>query len=142
DDHDALAGVVEFLRPELRVYDGAGEVLDAVELRREALLVVVIARPDEQEAGRQLDRLAVVAPRRDRPASRLRRPARGGDVMAEADVTLEVVLGDGLVQVVEDQVGGGDRAVGRPGLEREPEREEVGIRADAGEPEQVPRAAD
>jgi hypothetical protein len=142
DDHDPLAGVVEVRRPELRVHDGAGELLDALELRREALLVVEIARADEQEAGCQLDGLAVVAPRRHRPARCLRRPARGADVVAEADMALEVVLGDRLVQVVEDQVAGRDRAVRRPWLERVPEREEVGVRADAREAEQVPRAAD
>ena len=143
DDHDPPAGVVEALGPGLRVDDQPGEVLEAVELRRESLLVVEVAGAREEEAAGQLDALAVVAPLRgDGPARLVGRPPGAGDAMTEADVPAEVVLGDGLVQVVEDEVGPGDRLVRRPGLEGEPEGEQVGVRADAREAEQVPRATD
>ena len=62
--------------------------------------------------------------------------------MTEVDVGSEVVLGDRFLEILEDLLAVGDRVVARPRLERVRERMQVGVRANAGIPEQVPRAAD
>ena len=56
DDDDALSLVVDVRRPLLRVHDAAAEPLAPGELRRVALLVVVVAGAHEEEVARQLRR--------------------------------------------------------------------------------------
>ena len=65
DDDDALALVVDVGRPLLRVHDAAAEALAPGELRRVALLVVVVAGAHEEEVARHA---AIVSP--DAPSSR------------------------------------------------------------------------
>ena len=54
DHHHALAGVVESLGPVLRVHDLAAEALAALEVRRVALVVAVVAGAHEEEPARHL----------------------------------------------------------------------------------------
>ena len=64
------------------------------------------------------------------------------DPVAEADVPVDAVLGDGLAQVGQDRRPVGDRLVGGPRLEAVAERVHVAVGAHARVAEQVPRAAD
>ena len=140
DDDDLLARVVEVLGPVLRVHDRALEAVGARELRRVRLVVVVVAGAAPQEARRERGRRSVVVDL-DGPARGLGVPARAGDPVPVADQLVDaVLLGDGA-QVVEDRRPVGQRAVAGPGPPAEAEREHVGVRADAGVPEQVPGAA-
>ena len=141
DHHDLLALVVEVLRPVLRMDDGAAEVLGARELRRIALVVVVVAAGREEERGGDLDLFPAPVDAK-RPAVVGVGPVRGDDLLAVADVLVDAVLGDGLLEVGHDRRPVGDRLLGRPRLEPESEGEHVGVRADAWVLEQVPRAAE
>src|SRR6185436_4133840 len=60
---------------------------------------------------------------------------------AVADALLDAVLARGLAYVMEDRRAVGDRLRLRPRLERVAEREHVGVGADAGVLEEVPRPA-
>ena len=142
-DHDhALAGVVEVLRPVLRVDDRAGEALFALELRREPFVVAVVAAARPEEVAGQPQPLAVLALRLDRPARPLARPLGGDDAVAVADPPLDPVLARGLAHVGEDRGPVGDRLLRRPGLEAVAERVHVGVRADPRVAEEVPGAAE
>ena len=141
DHHDALAGVVEVLRPVLRMDDPAGEVLVALEVRAVTRGVVVVAGGGEEHpAGQPVHLVAVLHPHR--PASVPRGPVGSEHLVPEADVLTEAVLLDGLAEIGEDLVGPGDGVVARPRLELVAEGVEVGVRADPGEAEQVPGPAD
>src|SRR5215218_4332113 len=117
------------------------EALGAGELRREALVVAVVAGAAVEEVAGQLDRLAPVlganGPQRLRT-----RPLGRDDPVAEADFVLDPVLARRLADVVADLLAGGDRVFVAPRLERVPERVHVRVRADAGIAEEVPGAAD
>src|SRR6185312_17380622 len=78
----------------------------------------------------------------DRPAALLAGPACRDDASLEADPVEDPVLLRGLADVGADRGAVGDRARLEPGLERVAEREHVGVRADPGVAEQVPRPAD
>ena len=100
DHDDALARVVEVLGPELRMDDLAGEALGALELRREALVVAVVAAAQVEEVAGQAHGLARVgALGLDRPARVARRPRGAHHAMAEADLALDVVLARRLPDV-------------------------------------------
>src|SRR5258708_16638578 len=62
--------------------------------------------------------------------------------MVEADIAVDVVLGRGLADVIQNVRPVGDRLRLGPRLERIAEREHVAIGADAGIAKQVPGAAD
>ena len=103
DDHDLLALVVQVLGPVLRVHDLPLEALAALEVGGVALRVVVVAARGEQPARAEealLTRLRVL--HRHEPAGGLRRPFGPHHAVVVADVLLEVVLADGLAQVVQD----------------------------------------
>ena len=138
DHDDAPAGVVEVLRPVLRVGDVTAEVLDAGHRRRVALVVAVVAGGAEEPARGHLRAALDV----DRPQCRLARPRCAQDPMTEADVPVDAVLAGGLLDVRPYRCAVDDRLVTRPRLERVRERVHVGVRADPGEAEQVPRPAD
>ena len=141
DDDDLLARVVEVLRPVLRVDDRALEVVRACELRRVALVVVVVAAAREQEGGLDLDFLAVALDAHG-PAVLGVGPVGADHLVAVPDVLVDAGLGDRLLQVGHDRRAVGDGLLRRPRLEPEAEREHVGVRADARVLEQVPGAAE
>ena len=142
DHDDALAVVVEVLGPELRMDDLPAEAVGALEVGRVGLRVVVVARAREEEAARELHRLARVgALGVNRPARLLARPLRADDTVPVADLVVDSVLGRGLVDVLADRGAVRDRLRLLPRAERVAEREHVGVRPDARVAEQVPRAA-
>ncbi len=143
DNDHSPAPVVEVLGPLLRVNDRAGEALATLEVRRVARVIVVVAGGGEQQPAGQLDALAGGGVLHlHGPHRALGGPRRTEHLVAEADVAGEVVLLDGLVQVVEDLIGIGDRVVAGPGLELVCERVQVGVGTDARIAEQVPGASE
>ncbi len=143
DHQDALAHVVQVLRPVLRVDDRAGVALQPLELRGEAPVVPVVAHRAEQPVAGQRHLLAGVgAFDPDRPAGLGRRPGRVQHPVVVADPVLEAVLPDGLPQVRQDLRGVRDRLLLPPRLERVAEGVQVRVRADARIAEQVPGAAE
>ncbi len=72
----------------------------ALELRRVALVVAVVAAAHVEEAARQHDGLARVrALRLDRPARLVRRPLGAHDPVVEADVLVDALLARGVADV-------------------------------------------
>ena len=146
DHHHALAGVVEILRPFLRMHDLAGEVGRARKLRRVAFLVFVIARAHEQEIAGEAHDLGCALARRalglHRPARLRRRPRRALDAVVEADLPVDAVVDRGLADVIQNPRPVGDRLRLGPRLERIAERVHVRVGADAGIAKQIPGAAD
>src|SRR3954452_8419427 len=133
--------MVEVLGPVLRDDEPALVVLDALEVREEAVLVVVVAGAEQQErAGPFLRRPFALGA--DGPAGRVRGPRRAADLRAELDVGLDAVLARGLSEIGADVLSVAHGRVVRPRLERERVREDVGVRADAREAEQVPGPPD
>jgi hypothetical protein len=123
--------------------DAALEIRDALELRRVALLVAVIAAAQEQKIAAEAHGRVVFSPLRlDGPARILRRPRRARHAVGKTDVLLDAVVLRGLANVVQDCRTRGNGLVVGPRLERIAEREHVRIRADAGIAEQIPGAAD
>jgi hypothetical protein len=148
DDDDLLAGVVEVLGPELRVHDLALKPLGTGELRCVPGLVVVVARAAPQQAAGDRPGLRLAAGRACRdldghgPALVAGVPGRRDDLVAVADQSVDAVLLRDGAQVVEDQRTVGQRGVAGPGTPAVAEGEHVGVRADAGVAEEVPRAAE
>src|SRR5206468_2864717 len=139
----SLAGVVEVLRPVLRVHDLTAEVLAPLKVGGVPAGVVVVAGGGEQHAAGDVELLAVAgALERDRPARRAGREVRAQHLVPEVHVPSEVVLGNRLVQVVKDLVAVGDRVLAGPRLELEAERVQIGVRPDARIAEQVPGPTD
>ena len=146
DDDDALARDVEVLGPLLRVDDRARELFAPRERGRVARVVAVVARARDHEAGGVAHRLLaarfVAAHGLDRPARVGARPVGAHHAMAEADVVDHSGLARRVLDVGADVAAVRDRLGVRPGPERVPHRQHVGVRADAGVAEQVPGAAD
>ena len=132
DHHDLLAGQIHALLPVHGMDDLALEILGAGPLRREPVLVPVVALTHPQEVRGEPDVLAGIGPDPlDRPALGLARPRRPQYLMLVADAPLEPVLGDHLAHVTPDFLGRRDRRAS-PGLEAIAERVEVAIRPDPG----------
>ena len=143
DHDDALAGVVELLRPVLGVHELPCEALAAGEGWAVALVIAVVAGAAVQEVAGDLHGLAAVA------ALHLHGPARVGArplgaqrPVPEADLLLDPVIVRGVADVVEDRGAVGDRLGALPGPEAVAQRVHVGVRADARVAEQVPGTAD
>ena len=130
----------------LRMDERAREAIAAGKLRRVSRVVAVVAGAGAQEAGREADGLLAsrrVAPERlDRPARVGARPLRAHDAMPEADPALEAGLARRVLDVGADRAAVRDRLRLRPGPERVAHGEHVGVGADAGIAEEIPRAAD
>ncbi len=147
DHHDPLADVVEVLGPFLGMDDRPGEAFPASELRRVALPVAVVPGTHvEEPAGHGDEALGsghgVGVCGRHRPSGVGAGPFGGRDPVSEADVAGQVVLGDRLPQVVQDDRSVGDRLLLLPRLEAEAQGVHVAVGPYARIPEQVPRAAD
>ena len=136
----SLPGQVEVGGPVLRVDHLPGEVVGARELRRERLLVVVVAGRAPQHPGGHQHPLAVAVDL-DRPGRGRRVPAGPDHAVPVADQLVDAVLAGDGAQVVEDRRPVGQRLGAGPGPPAEAEGEHVGVGADAGVAEQVPRAA-
>ena len=143
DHHDLLAGVVDVIGPLLWMHDLSGEALGALEVRRVALVVAVVAAAHQQEAAGQVHGLfGVAAPRLHGPSGIGGGPLGAHDAVVKADLPIDTVLAGRLAYVVEDRRPVGDRLRLRPRLEGVAERVHVGVRADPRVFEQVPRPAD
>ena len=142
-DHDhPLAGPVDVVGPLLGMHDATLEGLDAREMRRVTVFVVVVAGAHEEKVAAQLQGLGALAIDVDRPGAVERGPARAADTVAEADVPIDAELAHRLVQIGADGVGIADRLGGGPGFEAESEGIHVGVGADAGIAKQVPGPTD
>ena len=103
------------------------------------MVVVALAHP--QEVGGEAHPLPGVTPGDlHGPPALFRGPGDGGDPVVVADVLVEVVLLDDLVEVVEDLLPGGDRRA-TPRLVPVAVGEQVAVGADTGEPVGPPGAA-
>ena len=126
-----LPVVVEIGRPRLRVDDAALEGVHVLPLRRVAGLVAVVALAHPQEVRGEAQRFARIgAGRVNRPEVVRARPTGGRDLVAIADVTGEIVLGDDVAHVGADLGRGRDRRAG-PRLEAIAEGVQVAVRTDA-----------
>src|SRR4051794_35520701 len=127
------------------MHDPSAEIVAALEFRRVARFVFVIAGAHEQEiAGEVHDfriALAVAAALGlNGPARLVRGPRRSLDAVVEANFLIDTVFGGGLAHVVQDPRPVGDRLWLGPWLERITQREHVAVGADAGISEQIPGA--
>src|SRR5256714_7936594 len=112
--------------------ESALETVRALQLRPVGPGVVVVALAHPQEAGREPQLLPGVAPGDlDGPPAVPGRPAGRGDPVLVADVLIEVVIGDDLVEVVEDRPARRDRRAA-PRLEPVAVGEQVAVGAHAG----------
>src|SRR5262245_49156042 len=122
--------------------DGAPEVLLDLDFRRVALLVAVITRAHQQKVAGEADRLAGLrALGLDRPGGGVGRPGGLRGTEAVPDVTVDTVLGGGLLHVAQDRGAVGDRLGVAPGFEIVPQRVHVAVGPDARIAKEVPRAA-
>ncbi|SKY09643.1 Uncharacterised protein [Mycobacteroides abscessus subsp. abscessus] len=110
-------------------------------MRREPLVVVVVARPAVHPTRLQLNVLTgVEAVDLCRPQLLARRPVQRGHLVLQSQVLVDLVLIDGLAKVLHDAVGIGDRLLVDPRLELESKRMQVTVRPDTRIAEQVPGA--
>ena len=142
-DHDhSFAGVIEVLRPMLRVDDLTGKAFAPFEVRSVALVIPVIAGPGEDPVGLDRDVLTGVGPvDLHRPERLLRRPRRRHDAMVVPDVLGEPVLLDRLLQVGQDPRGIGDGLLVAPRLELVAKGVQIAVGANTRIAEQIPRPA-
>ncbi len=141
DHHHPLAGIVQILRPMLRMDDAALEVGLAGKLRPIALGVVVIARAHEQEIAGDLGRLGAGPPVViHRPVRFGRTPGGAPDLVAVADVPIDAEGLGRVLQIVEDRGAIGDGLGFLPGAKGKAQGVHVGVGADARIAEQVPGA--
>jgi hypothetical protein len=101
DDNNGLISVVEILRPELRVHDFPGEVLDARDDGREGLVVVVVAGAHEHKAALECLGRAVCVDG-ERLGLLGRRPVGGIDLVPELDFLVDAIHGSRLPDVFND----------------------------------------
>ena len=105
DDDNAFALVVKVLRPELRVHNRPREVLDSGELRGVALVVVVVATAEMDKACGHLQAIARVDQLDlDQPTCGGGIPVGADQLVAEADLLVDAVLGRGLADVLASRV--------------------------------------
>src|SRR5205823_10472948 len=142
-DHDhALALIVQFLVPVLRVHDLPAVAVHALELGQVAFVVAVVAAAHQHEARAHAHLLVSVFARCVHGPTGLRaRPLEPHDSVLEANVLLDAVLGGRLAYVAEDRGPVRDRLGLTPRPEDVAQRVHIGIRADPGVPEEVPGAA-
>ena len=141
DDDDPFAGVVQLFRPELRMDDVTGKRVLICKTGSIGCVVIVIAAAHEQEIALDDRMRTIVLQHRDAPACARTRPAGGKHFMAEPDMRLQIVLGDGVVQIAEDRRTVGDRFWIEPGFEAVAERVHVAVRPNPGIAEQIPGSA-
>ena len=140
--HHFLSGVIQVLRPVLRVHHLAFEVFLAGEIRLVALIVVVVTSAAHQETGRVGLRLAgFFVLRRQLPAFFLTGPVRCLYRHTVADVPFHIVFPGGVGHVLLDRSTIGQHLATGPGPEVVAKGEHVGIGANAGVTEQIPGTA-
>ena len=141
DDEHAPARDRHPVGPGLRVHDLTGEVVLAGEVDDVPRRVGEVAGGQVDEAGR-VPHQAVPGAADDGPAAVGRAPLEPLDALAEVDALGDPVVVGGGPHVVADLLPRGDRRRPAPRPEREAQGVHVGVGADAGVAEQVPRAAD
>ncbi|PAV72389.1 hypothetical protein WR25_15956 [Diploscapter pachys] len=142
DHHDVLAGVVQVLRPVLRMDPHPFERLLAGKARQETCVVVVVAGAAQQE-------LAAVLPHRcaglmhgaDLPQALLAAPVGAGDLHAVMDLLVQAMLPGRVLDVPPDRGAVGEHLGASPQAELVAVAEHVRIGTDAWVTEQVPGAA-
>src|SRR5580765_519599 len=103
--------------------DRALETFDALERRRIAAAVAVVAGAHDQEiAGEARSVAGVRALRLDRPGGRRARPCGLRRQMLVANMLIDTVLGGGFLHILEDRRTVGDRLGVAPRLEAVAER--------------------
>ncbi len=123
------------------MHDVAAELLDAGEVRRVGLVVVVVTGAEEEEPAAVGRRLAVDL-RLHRPGVGVRIPVGRQDASVEADVPVDAVFTRRLGQVLADVRALRDILGTRPRLVGIAQREDVAVGPDARIAEEIPRAAD
>ena len=119
--------------------DLAGEVLLALEVRREAFVVAVVAAAGPEVVAGDGRALAAVGPLDvDRPTGLLARPLGAHGALPEADPAVDAAVARGLPHVLEYRGTVGDRLRVRPRPEAVAERVHVGVGTDARVAEEVP----
>ena len=142
DHRHPLAGAVQILRPLLRMHDASPESLLALEARRMAALIAVVAAAHQQEVAGEAGRAAIPAPRFQRPLGVGAAPGGGLNLMLEADLLHQPIFLGGFPNVSEDGRAVGDGLRLPPGLEGITQGVHVAVGADARIAEQIPGAAD
>src|SRR6185312_4120747 len=142
DYDDLFAGVIQVLRPVLRVDAAAREPLHTGEARQVASVVVVVARAADEVAAAVVAGLTGrLVQGGDRPAVLGVGPVRADDLQAEVDLLVDAVIRGGVGDVLADRRPVGEHLQLAPRTPFVAEREHVGVGPDAGVAEQVPRAA-
>src|SRR3984957_1410967 len=141
DNHHLLALVVEILGPVLWMNNRAVELVEARKVRDVALVVVVVAGPEEQEAA-AVGLFGPVLLGGDGPGVVRGVPVRRADVGVEPDVLIHTVLVCSGVQVLPDVLAVGPPFWAGPRLPREAQGEDAAVRAHARGADQAPGAAD
>src|SRR5690554_3782504 len=143
DNHDALTIIFKRLIPELRVDERALEVLPPGIFGRIALVVIVVAGAGVEELSAvSLLFARLLVEHLDGPARFLGRKTRGYDLATKTDLGEDAVLARRLFDVLANRMPIRDRFLSRPRFEGVAERVHIGIRADAGIAEEIPRSAD
>jgi len=140
DDDDLLARVVEVFGPELRVDDLPLEIGEPRKIGGIALGVAVIAAAHIEEIAGQFGGRAVRLGGHS-PARVGARPACRLDLVAKADVALDIMLGGGFADIAANARAVGDRLGFLPRTEAIAQRVHVGVGPHAGIAEKIPGAA-
>lgn len=140
DDNDLPTRVVVLFGPELRVDDRALELRNPGYGGGEDLVVVVVARAEDEEAGVIVLRFAIGIDL-ERPGLLIRGPVGREEFLMELHFPVDAVLGSGLVDVLPDCRALCDEFLVHPRPPGETEGVEVRVGADAGEAEEIPGAA-
>ena len=140
DDQDALACIVKILGPMLGVHQLPFELTDALELRREAFVVTVVARGREQPfTGEGLACACAHDFDVNRPAGIRRGPRCRAHFVVIANLAINAMLLGRLAQIVENRAPIGNGLVVHPRLELIAKGMQVRVGPNAGITKQVPR---
>jgi hypothetical protein len=143
-DHDhVLVPVIEVLRPVLGMDDGSGEFVNTGKLRHVPLVLVVVARADDQEGRDERALLATASVfRLHEPPGLFGVPVGRLDFLAKLYPVADTEFVDRFVEIAQDLFAAGENFRSEPRLEVVGVRKHVGVGSYARIPEQVPGATD
>src|SRR5215469_14852770 len=142
-DDNVFAGVIEVVRPVLRMNEAAAVIRQAGVVGLVSGVVTIVAGASVEKIAGEVDGRGVFSGLDvEMPERIVRRPRSGEHAMMKANAAVNAELVCGFAKVLQDGGAVGDGVRGGPWAERVTEGVHVGVGADAGVAEEVPGAAD
>src|SRR6516162_9161910 len=143
DDDDTLAGIVEIVRPVLRMDKATAIAQQAGIVGLVAGVVAVVTGAYVEKVASEVDGLGVFAGLDiEMPEAIAGRPCGGEHAMMKADAAVDGELTGSVAQVLQYGWAVGDGVGGCPCAERVAESVHVGVGTNTGVAEEVPGAAE